>query len=322
MKNFLSSDVAPPTPQPNGKVMLDAWTGMRFVAAICVFLVHFQWMARVEMPGARHLWHGVVGFFFMLSGFVLTHVYPSGIPATNLARYFSGRSSRIWPVHFACVALVLFVFRDRPLPHSAHDFASLAATCLLVQTWIVDMPTMIQFNGVAWSLSVEVFLYALFPFLGRLDNRRFCLVTGGVACLTAMGLVVGERLASGSGPGLEWAKHAAHFTPPMRLLEFLLGMAAARWFARLPAVGPRRPVRDTLVDLLATGMVAAGFLVFGQKVGSWRGASPESLRSPSNTCAAAWDSGFRLSSRSSGSRDPKVRSLGFCRGKFPFGWEN
>jgi hypothetical protein len=82
-------------------------TSLRFVAASMVVLSHackfFGWTAIV--PWYTTLSHGV-SFFFVLSGFILTHVYRSR-PWPGYWHFLALRIGRIWPVHAAALTFLV-----------------------------------------------------------------------------------------------------------------------------------------------------------------------------------------------------------------------
>ena len=264
MEPLPTSAPEPAVATSNGRVMYDALTGMRFVAALVVFLVHFQGRFPVKFGVLGQLADISVGFFFLLSGFILTHVYQAGIPKNDRPRYVIARFARIWPVHAACLVLFLGLVLDNHLPDTGAGWLRLLAQFALVQSWATDQPTIIFYNGAAWSLSVEAFLYAVFPFLVTLDDRRFSRAYVAIACLTGLALVACEWIAANSPGHIEMVRTITRFSPPLRLLEFASGMEAARWLSRRRSrLVSGGPVRDTVVDFLAFGSIAVAFLLIG-----------------------------------------------------------
>ncbi|WP_257002660.1 acyltransferase family protein [Streptomyces albidoflavus] len=223
---------------PGGRV--DALTGLRFLAALAVFAHHFTGLggpgsgvARVPafFPYTTMGVHGV-GFFFVLSGFLLAWGYR---PGTSARLFYWRRAGRIWPAHLAAslLALVLlFWWGGR-----ATDAFSVLASVLLVQTWFPGVTPTLPGNSVAWTLSVELFFYALFPLLVRgalaLRTRTLLAVSSGsLAVMAAVNLWLLTHL---SGAAAEWVMRH----PLARLPEFGLGLAAALALRR----GPRPALR-------------------------------------------------------------------------------
>jgi peptidoglycan/LPS O-acetylase OafA/YrhL len=262
----------PPAPEPavatsNGRVMYDALTGMRFVAALVVFLVHFR--SRFEAPLPVPNADMAVGFFFVLSGFILTHAYRGGIAPRSQTRFYVARFARIWPLHIACLVTFFAVVGAGVLPDTRAEWLGLLSNVALLHSWNSDQATIIRFNGASWSLSVEAFLYAVFPLLLRLDDRRFTRAYLGIAAATALALIVGEELLARSVVDKHWTSTVCKFFPAMRLLEFASGIAAARWLARRSDRESSSVARDTGGDLLVIGTIVLAFLLIGPRQLAW-----------------------------------------------------
>jgi peptidoglycan/LPS O-acetylase OafA/YrhL len=203
---------------------LDSLTGLRFIAAFAVFGRHlwqgfegqpFRSMERFVVQGGAG-----VSFFFILSGFVMCWSRPTH---DTVRRFYQRRLARIVPNHvvtwFAAVLLTLLV-GDSIGPRQA------VATLLLLQAWVPQHTVYFALNGVAWSLSCEIFFYAAFPFilprLTRLSvqaRRRLLFVLGAVVFVIA--------LAFRHGQDDSVAYWFAYIFPPVRLIEFVIGMLVA-----------------------------------------------------------------------------------------------
>jgi peptidoglycan/LPS O-acetylase OafA/YrhL len=199
---------------------LDSLTGLRFIAAALVVVIHASYLLEHDAIAEAMQRGGVgVGFFFILSGFVLTW---TARPSDRLRSFYRRRFARVYPSHLLTWAIMLlllpFVF-DR----TQSMFATLA-TLLLVQAWVPDDAVYFGSNGVAWSLSCEAFFYAVFPFmLPRLRPlRRRALLVCGIGCV---GLVT--LLTSFADLDSERWRWALFVFPPTRCLEFVMGVVLA-----------------------------------------------------------------------------------------------
>jgi peptidoglycan/LPS O-acetylase OafA/YrhL len=161
---------------------LPSLTALRGLAALWVVLYHFSVQCLPSLNAVPHTYlihkgYLAVDFFFMLSGFVMTHVYHRAF-SQSVARHYRGfmvaRVARIYPLHL--MVLLLFVatvvgtqFSSGRLPHSLHDaswrgpysVAAFVANLFMLQglnagEWSWNYP--------AWSISVEFMAYLLFPF--------------------------------------------------------------------------------------------------------------------------------------------------------------
>ncbi|MFM7296062.1 MAG: acyltransferase family protein [Planctomycetota bacterium] len=122
--------------------MLDALTGLRFVAAFCVFLHHAKDRLSIESWNLGPLGGFTVGFFFVLSDFILMQIYGKTLKAGAFSRFFAACFARIWPVHAAWDGKLSGRWRATLLApvagwRSAPVLASVAT--LLFCPWIVQV---------------------------------------------------------------------------------------------------------------------------------------------------------------------------------------
>ncbi|SCG53398.1 acyltransferase family protein [Micromonospora humi] len=232
---------------------LPSLTGLRFVAAAMVFTCHIavittfiggsagSFIARTFPLAGPY----GVGFFFVLSGFVLTWTARAGDRTT---RFWRRRMVKIYPSHLVTFALaaVLGVVAGR-----ATGLLDWVTNPLLLHSWVPSLSTSTSFNGVSWSLSCELFFYLAFPLLLPLVNRipagRLWWAVGALAALmagaalTATFLVDDQpRLTIIASGTLSFTQiWFVYFLPPVRALEFVLGMVLARIVraGRWPRIG-------------------------------------------------------------------------------------
>ena len=166
--------------------VLDPLTSVRFFLALGVVLFHFQlyWTLPAESAGLLNRARLGVDVFFILSGFILTHVYLQGNGAPDYKRFLAARFARIYPAHLFILLAMLGLVLIAPmvgvgLEPGRFNPADFAGTLLLVQAWF-PRETMALWNGPAWSLSAEWFAYLVFPAYAavalRLRSRPWVLI--------------------------------------------------------------------------------------------------------------------------------------------------
>ncbi|MDJ1498976.1 acyltransferase [Cytophagaceae bacterium DM2B3-1] len=106
------------------KTYFPGLTGLRFIAAFIVVISHLEEMKKLfcydswrDVPGIRYMGATSVNFFFVLSGFLITHLLLEEKAKTgtiSLLDFYSKRMTRIWPLYYFLVLLGLFI-----LPHIA-----------------------------------------------------------------------------------------------------------------------------------------------------------------------------------------------------------
>ena len=123
----MSEPPAPFRPQ------LQALTSLRFVAALCIVVLHATNHGLLPQAWAQLLdWSKAVSFFFVLSGFVLTYAYAGRRYA--LAGFWRARVARIWPAAAVSILVVpLLLPRNLFLPDPASGWimAGGLIVCLL-----------------------------------------------------------------------------------------------------------------------------------------------------------------------------------------------
>jgi len=134
--------------------------------------------------------HGelAVDLFFVLSGFILCHVYEK-VPFINfhsVARFYVTRLARVYPLHLVTLFATLIAILACPGMADSFraDFFSRKAFILnlfLIQNWgFID----VSWNVVAWSISAEWFMYLLFPLLKTFTQFKNSDSSRYLICLT------------------------------------------------------------------------------------------------------------------------------------------
>ncbi|MGW8697142.1 acyltransferase family protein [Streptomyces eurythermus] len=240
---------------------LPSLTGMRFIAALLVFATHISanrlFASRATDDGlaavlGRTGWLGV-SFFFVLSGFILTW---SARPADTVRGFWRRRIVKIYPNHLVTLvaALALMAAVGQTIRPSAT-----AANLLLLNTWVPVVDIYDSPNGLSWSLCCELAFYLAFPLLHRLVVRipstRLWVWTAAVGLLVIAVPFLARALPT--APVTPWAADIpfwhywlAYSLPPVRMLEFVLGILVARTVLTGRWAGPG-PVTATLLTLAA-----------------------------------------------------------------------
>jgi peptidoglycan/LPS O-acetylase OafA/YrhL len=241
---------------------LPSLTGLRFVAAIIVFVSHTS-MSYSPVPpygpvnpfndsGLAHAYEfilangGYVGvsFFFVLSGFVLTW---SARPGERARPFLRRRLLKIFPNHVVTWAIAMILFAGAVTPVSQW-----LPNLLLLHSFSPEPYAWVSVNPQTWSLSSELLFYLTFPLLivlvRRISERRLwawagAMIAGMIAVVLANQYLV-VLLPNTANPDLEtpvtgpqfWL---GYFFPPVRLFEFALGMLLARIVlsGRCPRIG-------------------------------------------------------------------------------------
>jgi peptidoglycan/LPS O-acetylase OafA/YrhL len=241
-------------PSSNQISQLPALTSLRGIAAMWVVLYHYSAQCFPNLDPARytHLFHKgylAVDLFFMLSGFVMTHVYHRAFSETVTSQHYwkfiFARIARVYPLHV--LILLLFVATAVGFHVAAGAAPSLdeiplrgpeSVTAFIANLFMLQglSAGQLSWNYPAWSISVEFIAYLLFPFALAAIWRLSDLAKAGLAACLLAALVVLASLSKGNFD--QW-------DGPMALVrclpEFLFGtllycafraVSERSWFAR------------------------------------------------------------------------------------------
>lgn len=179
-------------------------TSLRFFAALWV-VVYLLWpsLAVEGMPALAAKGYLGVELFFVLSGFILSHVYLKafGEKRFGYRGFLWARIARIYPLHlftlFGVMALGLAATAaGMAIDASVLSWKTLLPNLLMVHAW--GFAGEAGWNHPSWSISAEWFAYLSFPVFAavawRLRHRPWLAVIGAALALTV--LYVGfERVA-------------------------------------------------------------------------------------------------------------------------------
>jgi peptidoglycan/LPS O-acetylase OafA/YrhL len=248
---------------------LDALTGLRFIAALTVVVIHAIKYGGHDTSQLGPYAANAVAFFFVLSGFILTYVYDQRMASVGTSKFYFARFARIWPLHIVCLLGAVFVdawFGNGALLSRKVQFWNHAA---LLQSWLPIYKWSAAFNGPAWSISTEFAFYLAFPILLALGRKRFypimiasLLCTATILC--ALDYCIVNKISTWHLP-----VELVYVHPLVRITEFILGMWLGKRFLSskrsdsipLPDAPPRigSLIKDSLFEILALGIVVTIF---------------------------------------------------------------
>ena len=151
---------------------LASFEGLRGFAALGIFVYHFHHVRAFDaLTSKAPVFFGqgwmFVDLFFVLSGWVMAHVYFARLSQRNradVAGFMVARVARLYPLHVTVVLTWFFLFHvpggdglDRG------TLSTLASQLSMTFTW-GDLATR-PFVAPTWSISAEFAAYLLFPLL-------------------------------------------------------------------------------------------------------------------------------------------------------------
>jgi peptidoglycan/LPS O-acetylase OafA/YrhL len=240
-----------------------ALTSLRFLAALLVFVYHFQPRSGVlkVVIGQGHVG---VGLFFVLSGFLITlRYFPDQARGEfRVGEYFLRRAARILPLYYTVFILSQY------LANGGLSFADRVPEWTLTQALFGESLHLFVIPT-SWSLTVEECFYALAPlvFLAiaaaqrRVPRRPVLAAAAVLIGLTVLLFAAGATIwtiLDGRGPGfLRDPEKVALHTLFGRFYDFAVGAFAALLFASPSTERWRRILGRPVPALLATCGAAA-----------------------------------------------------------------
>ena len=200
---------------------------LRLLASLYMVMYHLSpWLGFDVLPAALTRGSSGTSLFFLLSGFLLAHLYAGKKMGDQQQRQFVWRRiARILPTNLIGIAFLLWC---RNLQGQLNfEWNKLVECGLLLQSWVVGDSHIM--NAPAWSMSCLLFFYLIFPVvLPILSKTSSSLLVLLLAIFWLFGSFGALKLAQ--YPGAfdldEWTLYL-HNSPLTRSLEFISGMALA-----------------------------------------------------------------------------------------------
>jgi peptidoglycan/LPS O-acetylase OafA/YrhL len=171
-------------------------TALRFVAAMWVAVYAFwENLAGAGQVGLVAKGYLGVELFFVLSGFILSHVYleAAGEKRFSYRSFLWARVARVYPLHIATLIGVgllaaAAIFAGMSIDANVLSWSSLPANILMVHAW--GAAPVAGWNHPSWSISAEWFAYLCFPLFAfvfwRARHRPIAAVVGAAAFLAIL----------------------------------------------------------------------------------------------------------------------------------------
>jgi len=261
---------ANPPAAPGQKTPILPLTSVRIFAALYVVLLHcYLWSNHLYVSTwlGRFIRNGytAVGFFFTLSGFILSHVYLNTDRPLNRRAFWTSRFARAYPLLFASLLfdvphdLLIRVSLHGPLNGLVRTCVALLGESMLLQSWVTIFTPI---NGPSWSLSDEAFFYLLFPLVALWIWRCKRGVAVGLFMLFWVCAMTTPYLVTLHHPNLfvevptSVLQHNIELMPIFRMFEFFAGIAICVFQqSSIANLSASRRNRIGWVALLAAGIL-------------------------------------------------------------------
>lgn len=157
------------------------WTliaGLRFFLSWIVFCGHLKWFVSSHDFSVQFT---KLGPLSAVIGFLLVSGYSIGSSITKKSEgFYKRRIFRIYPLYFCAILIsyLPFILHNEPFLISnvtlvAPKFFDVLANLSFMQGFIVSP---ISSNGIVWTLSIEIFYYALTPLFLKMNTKTIVLL--------------------------------------------------------------------------------------------------------------------------------------------------
>jgi peptidoglycan/LPS O-acetylase OafA/YrhL len=153
-------------------------TPMRGIAALLTVVYHvnlFVGGVLVTFTPLMNQMHLMVDFFFVLSGFIMMHVYgkwfSEGVTVALFKKFTIARFARVYPLHFFTLAFTILLLTITaakgaprvPILELENSWFSVLTNVLLLHS--MNLHGWFSWVHASWSISTEWWMYMVFPFL-------------------------------------------------------------------------------------------------------------------------------------------------------------
>lgn len=275
-----------------GKARIESLQALRAWAFLGIFFSHAGFFISWSSLG--------VSVFCVMSGFLMAYHYDAvQLPTSpQLCLSFSWKKiKKLYPLHiitmvFAVTLYIAVTLQVGVTPRKIIGLVSkIALHVTLTQTWVPYNPINVSLNGVAWYLSVTLFLYFMFPRIKQVVERPGRLALPGLCALC--GLILAVEIAACIPFIVFFGVHSPVYTwfmycfPVFRLGDFFIGCVMKRVFFECH-VKDMGTAKVTILELLATAITVLVYLWLSKPGGNIASAALRNGTTAYIPMAALW----------------------------------
>ena len=209
----------------NSRPKIESLQALRALAFISIFLLHAHLYITKPRFG--------VSIFIIMSGFLMMYRYSNKEMYVSVKDNFKlaiNRIKNIYPLHIITMVFAIFLFfltihkNGYPLYLFIELIQNIFLNVTLTQTWIPDPSVNTSLNGVAWYLSLMLFMYFLFPYFKTYINKT---KTNRLIMIIVIGMIM--QLISCVLVAFKFGKDSAfydwfnYYFPVFRTVDFFSG---------------------------------------------------------------------------------------------------
>jgi peptidoglycan/LPS O-acetylase OafA/YrhL len=226
---------------------LEALTGLRLFLALNIINYHFGQPMFAQAPwwlrNFAEAGYVGTGFFFVLSGFVISYVYldAHGKRKLEARKFWIARFSRLYPIYLLGILAWLPFLPEKLLEGSRTAFSAvgvLLTVPTLTQSWFPGVACV--WNCPGWSTSADLSMYLIFPLIAtyiypRIGSSSFKIALAWILgfwllALLAPSLYMFAEATGEFNKGYAFWLSVLKYHPLSRLPEFMVGATLAKRF--------------------------------------------------------------------------------------------
>lgn len=221
-------------------------TSLRFFAALGVFLIHYNQLfmrntndlivALRPIFSEGYLW---VGFFFILSGFIISYSQDNKKNKDSPFSFLTKRLARIYPVHLLMLLFFCLYFYDTWVMGQQ---LSIFYNIFLVQSLVPASNAYWGYNAVSWSISTEAIFYIAFIFLLPLKTKHLL----SLFIIITLTILLSHMYDFKNRDIMVWFYY---INPISRSVDFMAGMLLYRLHKIIKEKGIRIAMGGTLAEI-------------------------------------------------------------------------
>jgi peptidoglycan/LPS O-acetylase OafA/YrhL len=242
---------------------LDSWRG---IAALLVALFHLNLVSPLYSLDLVRNGYLFVDFFFVLSGFVITHGYADRLGTLQGVGTFAfKRFKRLWPLHVIVLAMFVLVESAKAIAAArgasfyAPPFTGATASSAVILNMVfgqaMGFTDHSTWNIPSWSIAAEFWTYLIFASALYLASTRLSRVRFAAEGLLAV-LLVGSAAIL-----VARSQHGQDATYDLGLFRCLYGFLVGHFVYRLWQACPKAvfdsPIIEIAVLVITFGYVSA-----------------------------------------------------------------
>lgn len=241
---------------------LDSLQALRALAFLGIFFQHATFFISWSAMG--------VSVFYVMSGFLMVYTYGTrefDVSLKNNISFSIKKIRKLYSLHiitmiFAVILNIVTMIDGMNTRNILILLRNIGLNITLLQTWVPDSGINVSLNGVAWYLSVTLFLYFMFPYILQVINKwkvrvlwkisTLILVVEIILCIPFI-IVLGIK-----SPVYIWFMYCF---PIFRLGDFFIGCCLGKTFLNVSTKELDR-AKATIYEILATCItIAVSFFV-------------------------------------------------------------